>query len=73
VGNRLGIESRTRVLDKRALQRAVAELDKRMGFIQDKTATAEKAQEMMLAHGIRPEDRFLSGEIFRMRYERRGE
>jgi hypothetical protein len=57
------------LLDKRALQKAVADLDERMGFVPDPTATAEKAQAMMLAHGIRPEDRFLSSEITRMRHE----
>ena len=45
------------------LQKAVADLDEHMGFIPDPTATAEKAQAMMLARGIRPEDRFLSSEI----------
>ncbi len=60
----------SKLLDKRALQKAVADLDARMGFIQDTTATAERAQAMMLARGIRPEDRFLSSEIIRMRHER---
>lgn len=59
----------SKLLDKRALQKAVADLDERMGFIPDPTATAEKAQAMMLARGIRPEDRFLSSEIIRMRHE----
>jgi hypothetical protein len=59
----------SKLLDKRALQKAVADLDQRMGFVPDPTATAEKAQAMMLARGIRPEDRFLSGEIIRMRRE----
>jgi len=57
------------LLDKRALQKAVADLDERMGFVHDPTATAEKAQAMMLAHGIWQEQRFLSGEIIRMRRE----
>ena len=59
-----------KLLDKRVLQQAVAELDERMGFVADPTATAEQAQAMMLARGIRPEDRFLSSEIIRMRHER---
>jgi hypothetical protein len=62
-----------KLLDKRALQKAVADLDQRMGFVPDPTATAEKAQAMMLARGIRPEDRFLSSEIIRMRHEREEE
>ncbi len=59
----------SKLLDKRALQKAVADLDERMGFVPDPTATAEKAQAMMRAQGIRPEDRFLSSEIIRMRHE----
>jgi hypothetical protein len=59
----------SKLLDKLALQRAVADVDERMGFVPDPTATAEKAQAMMLARGIRPEDRFLSSEIIRMRHE----
>lgn len=58
-----------KLLDKRALQKVVADLDERMGFVQDPTATAERAQAMMLARGIQPEDRFLSSEIIRMRHE----
>jgi hypothetical protein len=62
-------EPASKLLDKCALQKAVADLDQRMGFVQDPTATAERAQAMMLARGIRPEDRFLSSEIIRMRHE----
>lgn len=63
----------SKLLDKRALQKAVAGLDARMGFVLDPTATAEQAQAMMRACGIRPEDRFLSSEILRMRYEQERE
>jgi hypothetical protein len=59
----------SKLLGKRALQKAVADLDERMGFVQDPTATAERAQAMMLARGIRPEDRFPSSEIIRGRHE----
>ena len=57
-------------LDKRALQQAVAELNERMGFVKVPGATAEKAQEMMLAEGIRPEDNIASCDIIQMRYEK---
>ena len=60
----------SKLIDKRVLQKLVAELDERMGFVHDPTATAEKACAMMLAAGIKPEDRFLSSEIIRMRRER---
>lgn len=66
---RFPTQAGSKLLDKRELQHLVAELDQRMGFVQDRTATAEKAQAMMLARGIRPEDRFLSSEIIRMRHE----
>jgi hypothetical protein len=59
----------SKLVDKRALQKVVAELDKRMGFVKDPTATAEQSHAMMVARGIRPEDRFLSSEIIRMRHE----
>ena len=59
----------SKLLDKFALQKMVADLDERMGIAFDSTATAEKAQAMMLARGIKPQDRFLSSEIIRMRHE----
>jgi hypothetical protein len=57
------------MLDKRILREAVAALEIRMGFTQDLAATAEGAQDLMRARGIRPEDRFLSSEILQMRRE----
>jgi hypothetical protein len=63
------VQPASKLLDKRALQKAVADLDDRMGFVHDPTATAEKSQAMMLARGVRPADRFLSGDIIRMRRE----
>lgn len=66
-------QTASKLLDKRTLQKAVADLDERMNFVVDPTATAEKAQAMMLARGIRPEDRFLSSEIIRMRHEHKEE
>jgi hypothetical protein len=62
-------QATSKLLDKCALQKAVADLDERMGFVPDPIAAAEKAPAMMLARGIRPEDRFLSSEIIRMRHE----
>ena len=61
--------SASKRLDKRTLQKVVAALDARLGFVQDPTATAERAAVMMLARGIQPKERFLSREIIRMRYE----
>jgi hypothetical protein len=45
-------------VDKQAIQKIVAEQNERMGFVKDPTATPQKAQEMMLALGIRPEDNY---------------
>jgi hypothetical protein len=59
----------SKLLDKRLLQQIVADLDERMGFVHDPAVSAEQVQDMMLADGIRPEDRFLSSEIIRVRYE----
>jgi hypothetical protein len=58
-----------KLLDKRLLQQRAAEVDAQMGFVHDTTATGETAQEMMVALGIKPEDRLLSTEIQRMRHE----
>jgi hypothetical protein len=67
--NQLPTQPITKLLDKRALQKTIRELDERAGFVHDPSATAEKAQAMMVGLGIRPEDRFLSSEIIRMRRE----
>jgi hypothetical protein len=60
---------RVRLLDKTEIRRIVAEQNKLMGFDPDPTATAEKAQEMILALGIRPEDNLCSRGIIAARDE----
>jgi hypothetical protein len=60
---------RANLADKRAIQKLVAEQNTEMGFVKDPTATAEKAQEMMLALGIRPEDNIFSCGIIAAREE----
>lgn len=55
--------------DKAEVRRLVAEVNERMGFVPDPAATPQKAREMMLADGIRPEDNAFSAELMRMRYE----
>jgi NADH/NAD ratio-sensing transcriptional regulator Rex len=57
------------VMDKRRLQEIVAEQNVQMGFVPDPTATAQKAREMMLALGIRPEDNLGSCGIIAAREE----
>jgi len=56
-------------IDKTEIQRIVAGQNERIGFVPDPTATAEKAQAMMLAHGIRPEENLLSSGIIAARDE----
>ncbi len=55
--------------DKMELRRMMAEQNKLMGILPDTTATAEKAQAMSLALGIRPEENLLSRGIVEMRDE----
>jgi hypothetical protein len=56
-------------VDKKAIQRIVAEQNRRMGFVPDPTATPQKARELMLALGIRPEDNLASSGIIAARDE----
>lgn len=56
-------------LDKKEIQRLVAEQNEQMGFVPDPTATARKAQEMALALGVRPEDNLFSCGIIAARDE----
>jgi hypothetical protein len=57
-----------RFANKEELRRLMDELDEQTGFVPDPTATPQKARELMLADGIRPEDNAFSREIMRMRY-----
>jgi hypothetical protein len=57
-----------RFANKEELRRLMEELNERMGFVPDPDATPQKARELMLADGIRPEDNAFSREIIRMRY-----
>jgi hypothetical protein len=63
-------QSGSRVLDKRMLKEAVAALQQRLGLQHDPTMTAEQAQAISIASGVRPEDRLLSSEILRARAEK---
>lgn len=56
-------------IDKTLIRKIVTEQNERMGFVPDPTATPEKAQEMMLALGIRPEDNLFSRGIIAARDE----
>jgi hypothetical protein len=57
-----------RFADKHWVRRKIAEVNQRMGFVPDPDATPQKARELMLAEGVRPEDNGGSSEIMRMRY-----
>jgi hypothetical protein len=62
-------ENRAFFIDKKRIQEIVAEQNRRMGFVPDPTATPQKAREMMLALGIRPEDNLGSRGIIAARDE----
>ena len=64
-----GSERRVLLADKEVLRSIVEEQDRRTGFVPDPTATAERAQEMTLADGVRPEDCSASREIIQTREE----
>lgn len=69
MAERVPVASKPSLLDNRLIQRIVAENNRRMGFVPDPTATAQKAQEMIRALGINPEDNLLSREIIAAREE----
>ena len=56
-------------LDKKEVQRLVAEQMRIMGIPDDPTATPEKAQQMMAALGIKPEENWFSRGIIAAREE----
>jgi hypothetical protein len=55
------------IADKAALRKILEEQDKLTGWVPDPTATPQKARELMIACGVRPEDNIGSREIIRMR------
>jgi len=57
------------VVDKEAMRKIIAEVNAEMGFVPDPTATPEKAQQMMIDCGIRPEDNIFSCGIIAARDE----
>src|SRR4051812_17990884 len=59
-------------MDKRALKRAVDELNEQMGFVPTPGMTPELSQRAFLDEGIHPEDNAASCEIKRMRSESAG-
>ena len=62
-------DTRSFFVDKKLIQKIVAEQNEKIGFVPDPTATAEKAQAMSLVLGIRPEDNLLSSAIIAARDE----
>jgi hypothetical protein len=59
---------RSLFIDPEMIRKVVAETNARMGLVPDPTATAEKAREMMLAQGVRPEENLGSRGIIAARY-----
>jgi len=60
-------EGRQIVADKNLLRKILEAHDKETGFVPDPTARPQKARELMIAQGVRPEDNVFSCEIRRMR------
>jgi hypothetical protein len=60
---------RTLFVNKRVVQEVVRAQNEAIGFEPDPTATGETAQQLMLAHGIRPEDNLFSRGIIAARDE----
>ncbi len=60
-------EARSLIMDKEYVRQLADELNRRIGFVPDPTATAEQAQALSKACGIRPEDNEFSREIIRRR------
>lgn len=50
-------------VNKDLIRRIIKEQNQKAGFVPDPTASAEKAQSMILALGVRPEDNQASREI----------
>ncbi len=57
------------MVDKEAMRKVIAEVNKEMGFVPNPDATPEKVQQMMIAQGIRPEDNIFSCGIIAARDE----
>ena len=61
------LRSSPMVANKTALRQILEAQDKQVGFVLDPAATPQKARELMMAQGIRPEDNAFSCELRRMR------
>lgn len=62
-------ELKSLFVDKEKVKKAVEELRRVLGVEYDPTATAERAQEMILADGVQPEERLFSRGIIEAREE----
>lgn len=61
-----------RFLDMEPILKIIDEQNRLMGFVPDRTATPQKARQLMLDQGIRPEDNLFSSGIIAARNERGG-
>jgi hypothetical protein len=55
------------VADKALLRKILEAQDLENGFVRDPTATPQRGRELMIAHGVRPEDNVFTCELLRMR------
>ena len=61
-------EQRRWFSDKTKYIKLMDEIDAKAGIVYDPTATGEKAQQMMLDQGVRPEENILSRDVIRAKY-----
>ena len=54
--------------NKAEIRQLIAEINERMGYVLDLTATPEKVRAMMRADGITPNDNAFTSELLQMRY-----
>ena len=57
-------------VDKDEIRRLVVEVNARIGFVPDPTATVQKVRAMIQAEGLHPKDDAFITEIMRRRYEK---
>jgi hypothetical protein len=55
-------------IDPKMIRRVVAETNAKMGFVPGPTMTPQELRELMIAQGVRPEDKLFSGGIIEERY-----
>lgn len=61
-------EAKSMFVDRRAILKALAELNAAIDFVPDDSATLEEIRARMVAEGVRPEDNEGTREMIALRY-----